>query len=142
MNINNAKTRIYAAFSAQAAIQLCGTMISRGQIVKRVVLEHGLPLTRLAAKLGISRGVLYNDFDNPEMSFDRILAIGKILSHDFSQDFKDLPLGLVQAVNGDTTPTVFQLNECQSKLLSVQEKLIEALQTIDRYRLKYGTDTA
>jgi hypothetical protein len=117
-------------------------MISRGEIVKKVVSESGLPLTRLAQKLGISRGVLYTDFDNPEMSFDRILAIGKILGHDFSQDFKDLPSGFVDVVNGSTMHTVSQLNECQAKLLSMQEKLIEALQTIDRYRLKYGADTA
>jgi hypothetical protein len=142
MNISNTKIRKTAAFSTHMAVQLCSHMISRGEIVKKVVSESGLPLTRLAQKLGISRGVLYNDFDNPEMSFDRILAIGKILGHDFSQDFKDLPSGLVQAVNGSTTATVLQLNECQAKLLNMQEKLIEALQTIDRYRVKYGADTA
>ena len=117
-------------------------MVSRGEIVRKVVQESGLPLTRLAQKLGISRGVLYTDFDNPQMSFDRILAIGKIIGHDFSQYFRDLPAALVEAVNGGSTPTVLQLQECQAKLLTTQEKLIEALQVIDRYRIKYGSDTA
>lgn len=117
-------------------------MISRGEVVRKVVQESGIPLTRVAQKLGISRSLLYLDFANPEMSFDRILAIGKLLSYDFSQDFRDLPPALVEVVNGAPVPSSLQLQECQSKLLNTQEKLIEALQIIDRYRIKYGSDTA
>ena len=117
-------------------------MVSRGEIVKKVVQESGLPIARLAQKLGVSRGVLYTDFDNPEMSFDRILAIGKIIGHDFSQDFRDLPSGIVETVNGGSLHTVLQLHECQAKVQTLQEKLINALELIDRYRLKYGPDTA
>jgi hypothetical protein len=142
MNKINTITSIVAAFPEHMAVQFCSRMISRGEIVKRVVQESGLPVTRLAQRLGISRGVLYNDFDNPQMSFDRILAIGKIIGHDFSQHFRDLPAALVEAVNGAAAPTVLQLQECQSKLLTTQEKLIEALQIIDRYRVKYGPETA
>lgn len=117
-------------------------MKSRGEIVKKAIAESGITISRLAEKIGLSRGQLYTDLSNPEMSFDRILAIGKVLHYDFSQDFKDLPATLVQVVNGVTIehPSQLQLQECQRRLLSVQDQLIEALSALTRYKDKYGPD--
>lgn len=117
-------------------------MASRGEIVKRVVQESGFSVTRLAQKINISRAQLYLDFANPEMSFDRILAIGKVLRHDFSQEFKDLSTELVNLVNEEPGVYARQLHECQGRLLSLQDQLIDALRTIDRYKQRYGPDAA
>ncbi len=124
--------------------QFCATMASRGEIVKKVVQANGITIARLADRIGISRGQLYADLSNPDMSFDRILAIGKVLHYDFSQDFKDLPGTLVQLVNGvaGQHPSQIQLQECQSKLMSVQEQLIIALNSLTRYKEKYGPEPA
>jgi plasmid maintenance system antidote protein VapI len=129
---------ILEANTLQRASQFCTAMDSRGEIVKQVVSKSGVTITRLAEKLNISRTQLYADFSNPEMSFDRILAIGKILRHDFSKDFKALPPALVEMVNGVEAPTASQLQECQSKLVSVQERLIDAMTENARYRALYG----
>jgi hypothetical protein len=133
---------IYENSTLQLAAQFCATMSSRGEIVKKVVVESGFTISRLAARLGISRTQLYADFTNPEMSFDRILAIGRILHHDFSKDFKELPDTLVELFNGTPAPTASQLQECQSKVVALQDRLIDALDTIARYREKYGPEPA
>jgi hypothetical protein len=124
--------------TGQSAAQFCRTMASRGEIVKKVVSESGRSVTWLSEKIRISRSQLYHDFANPEMSFDRILAIGKALEYDFSKDFKDLPTGIVSLVNEEPAPYVVELKDCQGKLLNTQTQLIEALQQLQRYQNKYG----
>lgn len=111
-------------------------MASRGEIVEKVVRASGYTISGLASRLKISRTQLYDDFTNPDMPLDRIVAIGKILHHDFSEDFKDIPAGLI----GAPALSAGQLQECQSKLLSVQEQLINAMTSLARYREKYGPE--
>lgn len=126
--------------TGQSLADFCRTMASRGEIVKKVIQDSGFSVTRVAEKIRISRAQLYIDFANPEMSFDRILAIGKVLNHDFSQEFKDLSPGLVSLVNEEGAPYAAALNECRDKLLDTQEKLITAMQELNQYRQKYGPD--
>lgn len=126
--------------AGQLSVQFCPTMASRGEIVKKVVQESGLSISRLAQKINISRAQLYLDFANPEMSFDRILAIGKVLKHDFSQELKELPADLVNLVNEEPASYVRELQECRGQLVSVQSQLIEAMRTVARYREKYGPE--
>jgi hypothetical protein len=135
--------------SLQVMRQFCPTMTSRGEIVKRVVHESGISVTWLARQIGISRQSLYLDFSNPEMSFDRILAIGRVLRHDFSADLKDLPVGIVQLTSAPPPVTSAQLQDCQAKLLDVQGQLIStlqelkgAMQELTRYKAKYGPELA
>ena len=131
-----AQLSIYDNFTLQAASQFCATMVSRGEIVEKVVRASGYTISGLASRLKISRTQLYDDFTNPDMPLDRIVAIGKILHHDFSEDFKDIPAGLI----GTPALSAGQLQECQSKLLSVQEQLINAMTSLARYREKYGPE--
>lgn len=113
-------------------------MASRGEIVHQVIRESGISVTKLAEKIRISRAQLYQDFTNPEMSFDRILAIGKVLKHDFSQDFKELSGSLISLVNEEPAPYVRELDDCRNKLLSTQGQLIEAMSELARYKQRYG----
>ena len=117
-------------------------MASRGEIVKQVVQDSGVSVTRVAEKIGISRSQLYVDFSDPEMSFDRILAIGKVLKHDFSKDFKELSSGLISLVNEEPAPYVAELNHCRDQLLSTQSQLISAMSELALYKQKYGTTLA
>lgn len=134
------RLRNSVALIGQLTGQFCPTMASRGETVKKVVQESGLSITTLAKKINISRAQLYLDFGNPEMSWDRILAIGKVLKHDFSQEFKDLSAGLINLVNEEPAPYVRELHECRGRLLTLQDQLIHALQTIDRYKERYGPE--
>ena len=140
MDKNNYLLPNNVALAGHTIVQFGPTMASRGEIVKKVVQESGLSISRLAQKINISRAQLYLDFANPEMSFDRILAIGKVLKHDFSQEFKDLSSDLVTLVNEEPGLLSRQLQDCQGRLLSVQEQLINALLTIDRYKQRYGPE--
>lgn len=132
----------YARLTLQTASQFCITMASRGEIVERIIRESGFTISRIAAKLKISRTQLYDDFSNPEMPLDRIVAIGKLLHHDFSQELKDVPAGIFQLESSLPAASAALLQDCQSKLLSAQEQLIAAMNTIARYKEKYGPEPA
>lgn len=118
--------------------QFCRDMESRGEIVRRVVKESGFSVAGLARKINISRAQLYLDFENPQMSFDRVLAIGKVLHHDFSEEFKDIPGPLISLVNEEPASYAKALDDCRTHLVDVQSQLINALNTLDTYKRRYG----
>ena len=59
-------------------------MQHRGEIVEKVVRESGFPIAELARRLKKSRRHIYNMFQNPHLSLDEILQIGKIIHYDFT----------------------------------------------------------
>jgi hypothetical protein len=65
-------------------------MQHRGEIVEKAVRQSGIPLTVLAKKLGKSRRWMYIAFENPQLSLDYILEIGKTIHHDFSNEIDGL----------------------------------------------------
>jgi hypothetical protein len=65
-------------------------MQHKGQILEKAVRESGMPLTKLTKRLNKSRRWIYNAFENPNVSIDYILEIGKIIHHDFSEDIAEL----------------------------------------------------
>lgn len=122
-----------ASSTAQMAAQFCAAMESRGEVVRKVIKESGLTITRIAAAIHISRTQLYDDFSNPEMSFDRILAIGRVLKYDFSRHFRELMNKVDPRADSDEAVPMSKLVECQNKLIT-------AMELLDRYRIKYGND--
>ena len=52
--------------------------------------ESGFPITELARRMKKSRRHIYNLFENPHLSLDEILQIGKIIHIDFSDLFTDV----------------------------------------------------
>lgn len=65
-------------------------MIHRGEIVERVVRNSGIPLTKVAARMGKSRRWIYNVFETSDLSLDLILEFGKILHYDFSKEIPQI----------------------------------------------------
>ena len=65
-------------------------MQHKGEILEKAVRESGMPLTKLTKKLSKSRRWIYNAFENPNVSIDYILEIGKIIHHDFSEDIEEV----------------------------------------------------
>jgi predicted transcriptional regulator len=65
-------------------------MQHRGEIVEKAVRQSGLPLTRLTKQLGKSRRWIYHAFENPALSIDTVLEIGKIIHYDFSDEIDEL----------------------------------------------------
>jgi hypothetical protein len=65
-------------------------MQHKGEIVERAVRQSGIPIAKIAKRIGKSRKWMYNAFANPQLSIDYILSIGKIIGHDFSKDLDDI----------------------------------------------------
>ena len=65
-------------------------MQHKGEILEKAVRDSGMPLTKLTQRLKKSRRWIYNAFENPNVSIDYILDIGKIIHHDFSDDIIEL----------------------------------------------------
>lgn len=65
-------------------------MTHRGEIVEKAVRGSGIPLTRIADRLGKSRRWIYNIFETPDLSLDVILEIGKIIHYDFTKEIPQL----------------------------------------------------
>jgi predicted transcriptional regulator len=66
-------------------------MIHRGELVEEAVRQSGMTLTEVAKRLGKSRRHLYNLFEDPQLSIDTILQIGKIIRHDFTENVHLFP---------------------------------------------------
>jgi predicted transcriptional regulator len=65
-------------------------MQHRGEIVEHAVRQSGLSLTKLATRIGKSRKWIYDSFQNPNLSIEYVIAIGKIIYHDFSLEINEL----------------------------------------------------
>jgi len=78
-------------------------MQHKGEIVQKAVRESGYPITKLAQKMKRSRRWVYLAFENSNLSLDYILAIGKIIHHDFSGEIRELKNYLI--VSHESRPT-------------------------------------
>ncbi len=65
-------------------------MQHKGEIVERAVRASGYSLTGLVKRLGKSRRWIYNAFENPNLSIDYVLEIGRVIHYDFSGEINEL----------------------------------------------------
>lgn len=65
-------------------------MEHRGEIIEQAVRKSGMAITKVADKLGKSRRWMYLMFENPNVPYETIIAIGKIIHHDFSTEIKNM----------------------------------------------------
>ncbi len=56
----------------------------QGNIIFQIIKKKGIPLTVIARKLKISRVTLYKRLSQETLEIEFLLAIGKIIGHDFS----------------------------------------------------------
>ena len=66
-------------------------MEHRGEIIEKAIRNSGIPLTSIARKIGKSRQWVYLLFQNPNVSLNIVVQIGKIIYYDFSDEIKGLP---------------------------------------------------
>lgn len=67
-------------------------MQHRGKIVEKAVRESEVSITKICKKLGKTTRWMYYTFDNPDVSLDHIVQIGKVINHDFSSEIKEYAL--------------------------------------------------
>ena len=58
----------------------------RGEIVEKIVRDSKISISQIAKDIGYSRTQVYNFFKESELSLDIILAIGKSINYDFSEE--------------------------------------------------------
>lgn len=102
-------------------------MIHRGEIIKKVVEESGMPLTVICDRLKISRGTIYNKFDDPNLDWDFIIDLGKVLRIDiiklkFSNKIDP------SIANEDSPEYTSLLDKYKSELHEVKTKYISLLE--------------
>ena len=51
----------------------------RGQLLKRLVAENGISISKLVKKVGISRSSFYNHIEDPDLSVDILIKYGQVL---------------------------------------------------------------
>ena len=97
-------------------------MIShQGEIVEKVVRSSGKKITVIAKELGMSRENLYDIFKRPEVPIAILIQLGKIVNHDFTQNF----------------PEYFNiLNEDQSEYSLLPERLKRIEKELEMFKEK------
>lgn len=104
-------------------------MKHRGEIVRLAIERSGLNKSTVADRLGISRAGLYKWFDVMTLSWDRVFEIGKIINHDFSEDFPELqkPGAVIhEPIVSYSSPK--SLEDCTNQLNMYREKYINAIE--------------
>jgi hypothetical protein len=66
--------------------------VHRGEIVEAAIRQSGISFTDVAKAIGYNRSYLYTLWDNPDLSYDIIIKVGKAIKHDFRPDFQDMYL--------------------------------------------------
>jgi hypothetical protein len=102
-------------------------MQHRGEIVEKAVRNSGISIKRLHDTLGLSRGTIYNKFDDAYLDFDFIVKVGEVIKHDFSVDFPELALFPEEVADTSEVPGV--LIDCQRELMELQRKYIDLMES-------------
>lgn len=126
-------------------------MPHQGEILQEVIKSSGISITRIVDELGITRPTIYRKFKDETLDTNFVTAIGKIIGHDFSQDFtlaqqSSLPFTVPvsrPAVSPGVTPRVTAPlsadNDLTKQLLALQAKYISLLEAYNELLLRvYG----
>lgn len=105
-------------------------MKHRGEIIEEAVRKSGIPLTLIAKRMKKSRRHLYNIFQNPHLSLDEIVQIGKIIHHDFSENFTELRN--LKKIDSNNNLKVLSDSFWKDKYLELLEKYNYLLEKITR----------
>ncbi len=95
---------------------------NRGQLLAAAVEASGLKKEEAAKKAGYSRSAYYKHIENPELDFSILIAYGKALRYDFTDDIPEMPRYLL---------------EDPGEIYGSPESMTEALQIISQLKNKY-----
>lgn len=102
-------------------------MKHRGEIIKKAIEQSGIKKIDVAKSMKMSQSSLYRLFEDPFVTYDDILQIGKIIKHNFSKEFPELanPLTKSQEDNLDYKLKYMELAEKYIKVLEEKEQLLK-----------------
>ncbi len=103
------------------------TKLNRGQVLATVVEATGLNKEEIARKAGYSRASYYKHIENPNLPYHILILYGRVIRHDFTQEFPDMPKYLLEDPEAQYgTPKTME--EAVSIIESWKNKYIELLE--------------
>lgn len=72
------------------------TKLNRGQVLATAVGASGLSKEEVAKKAGYTRSAYYKHIENPNLDFHILIAYGRAIKHDFTEEFPDMPKYMVE----------------------------------------------
>jgi lambda repressor-like predicted transcriptional regulator len=103
--------------------------VHRGKILEEAIKEKGITCAAAAKRCNISRRTLYNYFENPEISWDKLVEIEEILKLSLPEKFTELRKYSLS----DTTPSILKESEeiayWRNKYIDLLEKYTLHLET-------------
>lgn len=112
-------------------------MIHRGEIIEKVVRGNGYSLSKLASRLHISRGTLYNKFKRADLSYRFIIQVGKVIHYDFTHDFPEMKQE-DQFVEENDLSNIYKKTATEIKYRNLLERHIHLLQLLLRIAHENG----
>lgn len=98
------------------------TKLNRGQILANAVNASGLGKEEVAKKAGYTRSAYYKHIENPLLDYHILMAYGRAIKHDFTEEFPDMPKYMLE----------------EPEEIYVKPKTIdEALKLVDLWKHKY-----
>ena len=107
------------------------TRLHRGQVLASVVNALRLKKEKVAIKAGYSRSSYYKHILNPDLDFHILIAYGRAMQHDFTEEFPEMPKYLLEdpEENYGKTPT---LEEATRQRDHWKDKYLELLEKYNR----------
>jgi len=96
--------------------------IHRGRILATAVQASGLKKETVAIKAGYSRSAYYKHIKKHDLGFHILIAYGKAIKHDFTEELADMPKYLLE-----------EPEEIYSKPVSREEATLQRDQWRDKY---------
>lgn len=99
----------------------------KGEILKRVLDERGVSITWLAEKINKTPRSLYNWFENPFVSIDKFIEIGKVINYDFSNDLPELS-SIVSEPGAHYSKSILTSEEANARYFNLLDKYTRLLE--------------
>jgi|SRR5687768_11924597 len=96
--------------------------LHRGRILAAAVEATGLNKETVAIKAGYSRSSYYKHIDNVDLDFYILMAYGKAIKHDFTEELPEMPKYLLE-----------DPEETYTKPVSIEEAIRQRDQWKDKY---------
>ncbi|WP_243518512.1 helix-turn-helix domain-containing protein [Candidatus Cardinium sp. cBcalN1] len=116
----------------------------KGKIVEEAIKKSGFRMKALANKLGIARNTLYTRLKEADIKDSFILAIGRIIHYDFSNDFPGIDQKNENKYRFNAEAPDYELKENNYKLSSdsavIKDPYFDKLQALNKKYLNLMED--
>lgn len=96
--------------------------LNRGQVLATAVETSGLSKEEVANKAGYTRSAYYKHVENPNLDYHILMAYGRAIKHDFTEEFPDMPKYILE-----------EPEEAYGKPKSIED----ALRLVEQWKHKY-----